>query len=56
VLAGEEIGVLSCIFCIFAGVRVVGGFVLARAHTQTTWVHDLIPGVGRASGEPACQT
>ena len=51
-LAGEEIGVLSCIFCIFAGVRVVGGFVLARAHTQTTWVHDLIPGVGRASGEP----
>ena len=49
---GVEIGVLSCIFCIFAGVRVVGGCVLARAQTQTTCLHDLIPGVGRASGEP----
>ena len=40
-------------FSIFAGVRVVGGCVLvyARTHTQTTWVLDVSPGVGRTSGE-----
>ena len=43
VLAGVEIGVLSCIFSIFAGVMVVGVCVLvyARTHTQTTWVLDV---------------
>ena len=37
VLAGVEIGVLSCIFLYFWGVRVVRGFVLVYAftHTQT---------------------
>ena len=47
VLAGSEIGVLSCIFSIFSGVRVVGVCVLvyARTHTQTTWVLDVSPGV-----------
>ena len=47
VLAGVEIGVLSCNFSIFAGVRVVGVCVLvyARIHTQTTWVLDVSPGV-----------
>jgi len=53
-LAGVEIGVLSCIFLIFAGVRVVGVCILvyARTHTQTTWVLDVSPGVGRTPGEP----
>ena len=46
VLAGVEMGVLSCLFLIFAGVRVVGVCVLvyARTHTQTTWVLDVSPG------------
>ena len=37
-----------------AGVGVVGGRVLvyARTHTQTTWVLDVSPGVGRTPGEP----
>jgi len=54
VLAGSEIGVLSRIFSIFAGVRVVGGCVLvyARTHTHTTWVLDVSPGVGWTPGEP----
>ena len=54
VLAGSEIGVLSRIFSIFSGVRVMGGCVLvyARTHTQTTWVLDVSPGVGRTPGEP----
>jgi len=41
-------------FFIFAGVRVVGVCVLvyARTHTQTTWVLDVSPGVGRTPGEP----
>ena len=26
--------------------------VYARTHTQTTWVHDVSPGVGRTPGEP----
>jgi len=36
-------------FSIFAGVRVVYVCVLvyARTHTQTTWVLDVSPGVGR---------
>jgi len=53
-LAGSEIGVLSCIFSIFSGVRVVGVCVLvyAHTHTQTTWVLDVSPGVGRTPGEP----
>ena len=47
VLAGVEIGGLSCIFLYFAGVRVVSGCVLvyARTHTITTWVLDVSPGV-----------
>jgi len=49
VLAGLKIGVLSRIFLYFSGVRVVGVCVLvyARTHTQTTWVLDVRPGVGR---------
>ena len=49
VLAGVETGVLSVYFSIFAGVMVVGVCVLvyAREHTQTTWVFDVSPGVGR---------
>ena len=49
VLAGVEIGVLSCIIFYFAGVWVVGVCVLvyARTHTQTTWVLDVRPSVGR---------
>jgi len=41
-------------FSIFAGVKVVGVCVLvyARTHTQTTWVFDVSPGVGRTPGEP----
>jgi len=37
-------------FSIFAGVRVVGVCVLvyARIHTQTIWVLDVSPGVGRS--------
>ena len=36
------------------GVRVVGVCVLvyARTHTQTTWVLDVSPGVGRTPGGP----
>ena len=36
------------------GVKVVGVCVLvyARTHTQTTWVLDVSPGVGRTPGEP----
>jgi len=36
-------------FSIFAGVRVMGGCVLviARTHTQTTWVLDGSRGVGQ---------
>ena len=36
------------------GVKVVGVRVLvyARTHTQTTWVLDVSPGVGRTPGEP----
>jgi len=54
VLAGVEIGVLSVYFSIFAGFRVVGVCVLvyARTHTQTTWVFDVSPGVGRTPGGP----
>ena len=49
VLAGVEIGVLSCIFLYFCGCD-GGGCVLvyARTHTKTTWV----PGVGRTPGGP----
>ena len=50
VLAEVEIGVLSCIFVsIFAGVKVgcVCVLVYARTYTQTTWVLDVSPGVGR---------
>jgi len=38
----------------FVSVRVVGVCVLvyARTHTQTTWVLDVSPGVGRTPGEP----
>ena len=54
-MVGVEIGVLSCISSslLFAGVRVVGVGVLvyARTHTQTTWVLDVSPGVGRTPGE-----
>jgi len=54
VLAGVEIGGLSCIFLYFAGVIVVGVcmFLYARTHTQTTWVLDVSPDVGRTLGEP----
>ena len=38
----------------FAGVRVVCVCVVvyARTYTQTTWVLDVSPGVGRTPGEP----
>ena len=54
VLAGVEIGVCLAYFSIFAGVRVVGVRVLvyARTHTQTTWILDVSPGVGRTPGMP----
>ena len=41
-------------FSIFAGVRLVCVCVLvyARTHTQTTWVLDVSPGVGRTPGGP----
>jgi len=54
VLAGLEIGFCLVYFSIFAGVRVVGVCMLvyARTHTQTTWVLDVSPGVGRTPGEP----
>ena len=41
-------------FPIVAGVMVVGGCMLvyARAHTQTTWVLDVSPGVGLTTEEP----
>jgi len=53
-LAGVEIGLISCVFLYFVGVRVVGGYVLvyARVHTQTTWVLHVSPGVRRTPGEP----
>jgi len=40
-------------FSIFVDVRVVGGFVLvyARTQTQTTWVLDVSPGVRQTPGE-----
>ena len=54
VLAGVEIGLISCVFLHFVGVWVVGGYVLvyARAHTQSTWVLHVSPGVRRTPGEP----
>ena len=56
VLAGVEIGVLSCIFLYFCGcwggVVSVCVLVYARTHTQTTWVLDVSPGVGRTPGGP----
>ena len=55
VLAGVEIEEFCLVyFSIFAGVRVVGVCVLvyARTHTQTTWVLDVSPGVGRTPGVP----
>ena len=54
VLAGVEIGVCLVYFSIFAGVRVVGGWVLvyAHTHTQTTWVLDVSPGVRQKLEEP----
>ena len=54
VLEGVDIGVLSVYFSILAGVRVVCVCVLvyARTHTQTTWVLDVSPGVGRTPGGP----
>ena len=41
-------------FFYFYGSWVVGGCVrvYARTHTQTTWVLDVSPGVGRTPGEP----
>ena len=38
----------------FDGVRVVCvcALVYARTHTQTTWVLDVSPGVGRTPGDP----
>ena len=55
VLAGLEIGVLSCIFFLF--LRVLGWWVCvylvyARTHTQTSWVLDVSPGVRQTPGEP----
>jgi len=38
VLAGSEIGVLSRIFSIFSGVRVVGVCVLVYARTHTNYL------------------
>ena len=54
VLVRVEIGGLFCIFLYFVGVRVVGVCVLlyAPTHTQTTWVLDVSPGVGRTPGGP----
>jgi len=54
VLAGVEMGVVSCTFSTFVGVRVVGRCVLlyVHTHTQTTWVLDVSPGVGQTPGEP----
>ena len=51
---GTDRGFGLVCFSIFAGVRVVGVCVLvyARTHTQTTWVLDVSPGVGRTPGEP----
>jgi len=52
-----RIGVSSCTFLYFCGC--VGGgwvcgcvLVYARTHTQTTWVLDVSPGVGRTPGAP----
>jgi len=54
VLVGVEIGVCLVFFSIFACVRMVCVRVLvyARTHTQTTWVLDVSPGVGRTPGGP----
>ena len=51
---GGDRGFCLVCFSIFAGVGVVGVCVLvyARTHTQTTWVLDVSPGVGRTPGEP----
>ena len=52
--SGVRDRVLSRIFSIFSGFRVVCVCVLvyARTHTQTTWVLDVSPGVGWKPGEP----
>jgi len=55
VLAGVEIGVLFCIFLYFCGCYGGGcvcACIRARTHTQTTWVLDVSPGVGRTPAEP----
>jgi len=54
VLAEVEIGFCLVYLSIFAGVRVgcVCVRVYARTYTQTTWVFDVSPGVGRTPGEP----
>ena len=46
---GRDRGFVFYISLFFCGVRVVGACVLvyARTHTQTTWVLDVSPGVGR---------
>jgi len=51
---GRDRGFVFVYFSILAGVRVVGVYVLVYActHTQTTWVIDVSPGVGRKPGEP----
>ena len=51
---GRDRGFVLYISLFFAGVRVVVGCVLvyARTHTQTTWILDVSPGVGRTPGEP----
>jgi len=51
---GRDRGFVLYISLFFVGVRVVGVCVLvyARTHTQTTWVADVSPGVGRTPGEP----
>jgi len=49
VLAGVEIGGLSCIFLYFCGCYGGGcvcACIYARTYTQTTWVLDVSPGVG----------
>ena len=51
---GRDRSFVSYISLFFSGVRVVGVCVLvyARTHTQTTWVLDVSPGVGRTTGGP----
>ena len=53
-LAGVEKRVLSYIFFLFLRVLGwwVGVLVYVRTHTQTTWVLDVSPGVGRTPQEP----